>query len=112
MRSSVKFLGHIISGDRVAVDPAKVEFISKISKADLMEDDGCTPAVKRIKSFLEMVFYYQHFIPNCSSVAKPLFALTAGQKRQEKLERAPVLVLTENSNPLIGQRTVMQPWVN
>ena len=31
-----------------------------------------------------MVFYYQHFIPNLSSTAKPLFALTAGQKRRGK----------------------------
>ncbi|KAK0145362.1 Retrovirus-related Pol polyprotein from transposon 412 [Merluccius polli] len=31
-----------------------------------------------------MVFYYQHFIPNLSSNAKPLFALTAGQKRRGK----------------------------
>ena len=56
-----------------------------MSKADLMEDDGCTPSVKRIKSFLGMVFYYQHFIPNCSSIAKSLFALTAGQKKRGKV---------------------------
>ena len=85
MRSSVKFLGHIIDGEGVAVDPAKVEVISKMSKTDLMEEGGCTPSVKRIKSFLGMVFYYQHFIPNCSSIAKPLFALTAGQKRRGKV---------------------------
>lgn len=65
-----------------------MEVISKMSKADLMEDNGCTPAVKRIKSFLGMVFYYQHFIPNCSSVAKPLFALTAGQKRRGKVRKS------------------------
>ncbi|KAF7657316.1 hypothetical protein LDENG_00028730 [Lucifuga dentata] len=29
-----------------------------------------------------MVFYYQHFIHNCSSLAKPLFALTAGSYRR------------------------------
>ena len=85
LRSSVKFLGHIIDGNGVAVDPAKIEVISKMSKADLMEDDGCTPSVKRIKSFLGMVFYYQHFIPNCSSIAKSLFALTAGQKKRGKV---------------------------
>lgn len=73
MRLSVKFLSHIIDGSGVAVDPAKVEVKSKISKADLMEDDGCTPSVRRIKSYLGMVFFYQHFIPNCSSIAKPLF---------------------------------------
>lgn len=82
MRSSVKFLGHIIDGSGVAVDPAKVKVISKMSKTDLMEDDGCTPSVRRIKSYLGMVFFYQHFIPNCPSIAKPLFALTAGQKRR------------------------------
>lgn len=36
--------------------------------------------IVRVRSFLGMVMYYQHFIPGCSSIAKPLFALTAGQK--------------------------------
>lgn len=29
-----------------------------------------------------MVMFYQHFIPGCSRITKPLFALTAGQKRR------------------------------
>ena len=87
LRRSVKFLGHIVDGDGVAVDPEKVEVIVKMSKRDLMENDSCTPSVRRVKSFLGMVFYYQHFIPNCSSIAKPLFALTAGQKRRGKAEK-------------------------
>ncbi len=66
------------------MDPAKVKVISKMSKADLMEDDGCTPSVRRIKFFLGMVFYYQHFLPHCSSIAKPLFALTVRQKKRGK----------------------------
>ncbi|KAI2667200.1 Transposon Ty3-G Gag-Pol polyprotein [Labeo rohita] len=45
-----------------------VEAIAKLSKADLMEEDGCTPSVRRIKSVLGMILYYQHFIPNCSSI--------------------------------------------
>lgn len=49
-----------------------------------MEEDGCTPSTQRIKSFLGMIFYYQHFIPNCSSITKLLFALTVGQKRRGK----------------------------
>ncbi|KAJ8000232.1 hypothetical protein DPEC_G00202700 [Dallia pectoralis] len=86
MRTAVKFLGHIIDGNGVSMDPSKVEAIAKLSKADLMEGDGCTPSVRRIKSVLGMILYYQHFIPNCSSIAKPLFSLTAGQKRRTKVK--------------------------
>lgn len=86
MQGSVKFLGHIIDGNGVSVDPSKVEAIVKLSKADLMEEDGCTPSVRRIKSVLGMILYYQHFIPNCSSVARPLFSLTAGQKKRTKVK--------------------------
>lgn len=87
LREQVRFLGHVINGEGVAVDPAKVEVITKMTVQDLMENDECTPSVRRIKSFLGMVFYYQHFIPNCSSIAKPLFALTAGQKRRGRSAR-------------------------
>lgn len=86
MRTSVKFLGYIIDGDGVSVDPAKVEAILKLSKFDLMETDRCTPSVRRIKSVLGMILYYQHFIPRCSSLAKPLFALTAGQRRRRGIK--------------------------
>lgn len=34
-----------------------------------------------------MVFYYQHFIPNCSSISKLLFSLKAGQKSRGKLSK-------------------------
>lgn len=66
----------------MSVEPSKVEVITKMTIKDLMEVDGCTPSVRRIKSFLGMVFYYQHFIPKCSAIAKPLFASTSGQKRR------------------------------
>lgn len=85
LRKFVKFLGHVINQGGVAVDPAKVEVISKMPKEAVMEEDGCTPSVKKLKSFLGMVFFYQSFIPGCSAIAKPLFALTAGQKRNGKV---------------------------
>ncbi|KAL7891591.1 hypothetical protein AOLI_G00010670 [Acnodon oligacanthus] len=86
MRESVKFLGHLIDSNGVSLDPAKFEVITRMSRADFMEEDRCTPSVKRIKSFLGMVFYYQYFIPNCSVIARLLFALTAGQKRRGKVK--------------------------
>ncbi|KAL2087418.1 hypothetical protein ACEWY4_016246 [Coilia grayii] len=87
LRTRVKFLGHVIDSGGVSVDSDKVEVISSMSVQDLMDNDGRTPSVKRIKSFLGMVFYYQHFIPHCSSIARPLFALTGGQKRRGKLAK-------------------------
>lgn len=105
LRRSVKFLGHIIDGDGVAVDPGKVEVIVRMTKKDLMEDDGCTPSVRRVKSFLGMIFYYQHFIPNCSSIAKPLFALTAGQKRRGKTGKS-------NQRPGVFRKLKPTDWTD
>lgn len=84
LRKSVKFLGHIIDESGVSTDPAKVEAVSKMCATDLMEPDEVTPSQKRVRSFLGMVNYYQHFIPNYSSLAKPLFDLLVGQKQKRK----------------------------
>lgn len=72
----------------VSVDQEKVAVIAGFRKEDLMEADGCAPSQKKVRSFLGMVLYYQHFIPGCSSIARPLFALTGGQKRKLKGSRA------------------------
>lgn len=54
-----------------------------------MEEDGCIPSGRKPKSFLGMVFFfYQSFIPGCSAIAKPLFALTDGQKRSGRISKA------------------------
>src|SRR4029434_693252 len=49
-----------------------------------MESDGATPSASKIRSFLGMVVYYQHFIENCSVLARPLFVLTGGSKRPRR----------------------------
>ncbi|KAK7881633.1 hypothetical protein WMY93_030042 [Mugilogobius chulae] len=84
LRRSVKFLGHVIDENGVSTDPSKVESISKMSCADLMEPDGVTPSPKRLRSFLGMVNYYQHFVPGYSTKAKPLFDLLKGVKKKGK----------------------------
>lgn len=80
LRRSVRFLGHVIDERGVTADPDKVQAITAITETDLMMEDGVTPSQKKIKSFLGMVMFYQRFIQNCSSIAKPLFALTAAPR--------------------------------
>lgn len=98
LRRTVKFLGHIISGDGVRADPSKVEAINEVQEANLMESDGETPCAKKIRSFLGMVLYYHHFIERCSAKAKPLFNLVAepaapnkrGRERRLKFKKGHV----------------------
>ena len=84
LRKSVKFLGHIVDKNGVSTDPSKVENIANMSSTDLMESDGVTPSQKRVRSFLGMINYYQHFVPRYSAIAKPLFNLLKGEKRTGK----------------------------
>eukprot|EP00794_Sanderia_malayensis_P003876 gene3876-4419_t len=67
LRDSVKFLGHIVSKEGVAVDPAKVRSVSSfpipLNKSD-------------VRGFLGMTSYYQRFIPDFASRSKHLAELT------------------------------------
>ena len=80
LRRSVRFLGHIVSAEGIATDPEKVQAITALSEEDLMEDGTGVPSQRKIRSFLGMVVFYQQFIEGFSSIAKPLFSLTAGPK--------------------------------
>ena len=63
----VKFLGHLISKERVLVDPTKVEVVLQ-----------CEPQkiVTKIRSFLSFAgYYYRRFIGGFSKIATPLTQL-------------------------------------
>ena len=51
--SEVRFLGHVISGDGIAVDPSKVEAVL---------DWQQPTTVSEIRSFLGLAGYYRKFI--------------------------------------------------
>ena len=62
----VGFLGHVISGEGVSVDPTKVDTVTKWEAPTTMGE---------IQSFLGLVGYYRRFIENFSKIAKPMTEL-------------------------------------
>ncbi|GKB62297.1 putative reverse transcriptase domain-containing protein, partial [Tanacetum coccineum] len=64
---AVQFLGHVIYGDGIHVDPSKMEVV-KNWKAPRTSSE--------VHSFLGLAGYYYRFIENFSKIAKPLTILT------------------------------------
>lgn len=80
LQRSVRFLGHVVSADGIMSDPDKVASITSLTESDLMEPGTNVPSQQKIRSFLGMVVFYQQFIESSSSIARPLFGLTTGNK--------------------------------
>ena len=98
--SEVKFLGHVISKEGVAVDPAKVEAVL----------DWRQPRnVFEVRSFLGLAGYYRRFVRDFARIASPMTRLTqkgekfvwaedcelAFQELKRRLTSAPVLIQPE-----------------
>jgi GGDEF domain-containing protein len=62
----VAFLGHVLIADGVAVDPSKIEAVTKWKRLQNVTD---------IRSFLGLAGYYRRFIENFSKIAKPMTEL-------------------------------------
>jgi hypothetical protein len=62
----VTFLGHVLSAEGVAIDPSKIEAVSKWQSPK---------SVTEIHSFLSLVGYYCRFIENFSKIVKPMTEL-------------------------------------
>ena len=94
----VGFLGHVISGEGIAVDPSKVEAVTEWK---------APTSVGEISSFLGLAGYYWRFIENFSKIAKPMTELlkkdtkfvwtdeceASFQELKKRLVTAPVLIL-------------------
>ena len=67
MQSEVPFLGHIISEKGLRKSP---EFIEKV------RDMERPRTVRQLRQFLGVINFQRKFVPNCSSISKPLTELT------------------------------------
>lgn len=75
----ISYLGHVISADRVATDPTKIQAVR----------DWPTPTnVKEVRQFLGLAGYYQRFMRQFGVLARPLFNL---------LKKGPPFVWTDNT---------------
>ncbi|GJS84208.1 putative reverse transcriptase domain-containing protein [Tanacetum coccineum] len=102
----VQFLGRVINGNRIHVDPSKIEAV-KNWKAPR------TPT--EVRSFLGLAGYYRRFIENFSKIAKSLTILTqksktfdwgeeqelAFQTLKDKLCNAPILALPDGPKDFV-----------
>jgi hypothetical protein len=97
-KTALVYLGHIVGGGQLKIDPSKIEAIVKWPEPK---------SVTEVRRFLGAVQYWRRFIPNFSFIATPLHALTSvkntfqweGKQQKacnilkEKINIAPVLVL-------------------
>ena len=72
---TVGFLGHVVSKNRIEVDPQKVEAIKQWPRP---------VTISKIRSFLRLTGYYRRSVENFSRIAAPLTKLT--QKKNVKFQ--------------------------
>ena len=103
-KTSIEYLGVVVSHDSVKMDPAKVARVS----------EWPTPSNKKeVQSFLGFTNFYWRFIEGFSHIARPLFDLTKADSRfrwstkeklafdtlKDRITSAPILPLPDNSRP-------------
>nr|GEV06200.1 putative reverse transcriptase domain-containing protein [Tanacetum cinerariifolium] len=102
----VQFLGHVINGNGIHVDPSKIEAVKNWKASRTLTE---------VRSFLGLAKYYRRFIENFSKIAKSLTILTqkcktfdwgeeqelAFQTLKDNLCNAPVLALPKGPEDFV-----------
>ena len=95
-RRSVNYLGHVVSADGLAPEDEKIRAVTAFP---------VPKSVEQVRSFVGLAGYYRRFVPDSSTIAKPLFDILkkgckfhwtdrcdgALKKLQRSLTEAPIL---------------------
>jgi hypothetical protein len=103
--NKVPFLGHVLLGEGISVDPAKVQEVL---------DWKAPTTVTEVRSFLGLAGYYRRFIPDFSKIAKPMTRLL---QKDEKFVWTPkceeafhTLQTLLTSTPVLAQPDIEKPF--
>jgi Reverse transcriptase (RNA-dependent DNA polymerase)/RNase H-like domain found in reverse transcriptase/Integrase zinc binding domain/Aspartyl protease len=77
-RRKLNFLGHVVSAEGMAPDPAKIETIVNWPKPRSLFE---------VRSFLGLANYFRRFIEHYSQIAAPLTALLKGGEKKDRQGR-------------------------
>ncbi|KAL7866135.1 hypothetical protein SRHO_G00113820 [Serrasalmus rhombeus] len=79
-RTSVTYVGHIVSQDGISTDPSKIEAVSAWPKPQ---------TVSELRSFLGFCGYYRRFVKDFSRICRPLHELLQGSVSHASLKTNP-----------------------
>ena len=106
LQRQVQYLGHVVSQDGIQTDPEKTRAV---------EEWPIPRSVGDVRSFMGLCSYYRRFVPDFSTVAKPLASLTeknsvfrweekesqAFHQLKHRLTTAPILAYPDPDQPFI-----------
>src|SRR6266540_4167254 len=73
VKKKLKFLGHVISRERIRIDPKKIEKMVNI---------GPSKNLKELRSRLGLFFFYRQYIKGFSNITKPMYELIQMENRK------------------------------
>jgi hypothetical protein len=103
--NKVPFLGHVLFGGGISVDPTKVQEVL---------DWKAPTTVTEVRSFLGLAGYYRRFIPDFSKIVKPITQLLQKDEKfvwTPKCEEAfQTLRTLLTSAPVLAQPDIEKPF--
>lgn len=107
-KTEIRYLGHVINAKGISTDPDKIESILAFTEPR---------NITELRRFMGIISWYRRFLPDCSSVAKPLTELLKKKRKwqwgqeqtaafltlKERLTSAPILAVPDFNEPFCLQ---------